>query len=232
MTLINADLARRLGASGRSDPLSLKWTNGITQQDRASERVNLTIRTRSAASFVLTNVRTRQGLTLAAPPVDLEMVKSKWGHLQSIDLSKCNGSPPQLLIGQDHGHLTVAREVIEGPPNAPMASRNKLGWVIHGSLCGQLRNRVDPHITCTMWEKSDHDTLHQLVQDRFTVENFGVKLCAETLKSPAIKSQAATILMTRRKYMILNIIRRDSTLGGEGEKRSKHIIGRSTWSGI
>ena len=184
VTLIDADLASELGATGRCDPLSLKWTNSIVQTDVNSQRVELSVRGVGCDEvFNLVNVRTRKNLALPAQPAHSGRLSKKWSHLRDISFPVSIGDSPRLLIGQDHGHLIVAREVIEGPPNAPMASRTKLGWVLHGNLSAHVRTFADPEFMFHTWEEDNHDALHQLVKDSFTTENFGVKLVGNKVKS-------------------------------------------------
>jgi len=41
---------------------------------------------------------------------------------------------PTILIGEDHAHLTLERESVESDNGGPIASRTKLGWMVHGRL--------------------------------------------------------------------------------------------------
>ena len=61
---------------------------------------------------------------------------------------------------------------MEGPPNAPVATRTKLGWLINGNVDQCRHEEVD--VTYTTWTADD--TLHELVKRSFTTEDFGVKL--------------------------------------------------------
>ena len=163
VTLVDAELASRLGAGGPEDPLSLKWTSSITQRHHDSCRVQLKVRgVNCQESFLLNDVRTHTDLQLPVQTVDVGKLCSKWPHLRKADVPRVS-SPPRILIGQDHGHLTVAREVLEGSPNAPIATRTKLGWVVHGRMSA-VHSRLGDDFSLCLWENK-HDDLHKLVSD-------------------------------------------------------------------
>ena len=187
VSLLDASLAAQLGVSGPLDPLSLKWTNAITQVDKDSQRVEVRIRgVDSEDSFVMSDVRTRKNLSLPAQALNMAKFAKKWPHLDDITFPVASTGGPRLLIGQDQAHLIVAREVIEGPCNAPMASLTKLGWVVHGNVSAHAHSRSDAEFVLHTWEGNGHDALHQLVKDSFSTENFGVKLCGDSVKPESV----------------------------------------------
>jgi len=181
VTMIDSSIAKKLGLKGEPDPLSLQWTNDLTQEDSRSKRVSLEISAESKEEFyTINNARTKEMLSLPIQTVNYKRMMTKWGHLKKIELKSMSEAQPMILIGQDHSDLTIARQVIEGPKNSPMLSRSKLGWVVHGNVA-TIKGRVDPDFS---FQTCDQDeTLHLLVKEYWKTETFGVKVTAENPRS-------------------------------------------------
>ena len=108
-------------------------------------------------------------------------MKRRWQHLEGIPLtSATQACKPRILIGQDNAHLTIAREVHEGPPNSPVATKTKLGWVIHGNN-GAVQGRVDSDIVC--FSQQQDEVLHNLVKQSSQIDALGVLKKPENLTS-------------------------------------------------
>ena len=158
VSIVEEKLARELGATGPVDPLHLSWTGNHSQHHANSCRVNLCISPRDGGEqFDLQNVRTVANLSLPKQFVNQQKLARQWSHLTHIDLPSLAEVTPMLLIGQDHYHLTAPREILEGPPNAPVATNTKLGWVLHGNT-GQCQ-RVDSEVSFVSWSADDELTL-------------------------------------------------------------------------
>ena len=110
--------------------------------------------------------------TLPRHSIDSRKMVRSWAYLEGIDAPSLPDVTPRLLIGQEHYHLTTPHEIVEGPPNAPVSTRTKLGWLIHRNVDQCRHEEVD--VTYTTWTADD--TLHELVKRSFTTEDFGVKL--------------------------------------------------------
>lgn len=112
---------------GEIDPIRLSWTNETTYEDQHSKKFSIQIKGDTDEKFKLRNVRTISNLTLPVQTVNLQKLKKSWTHLQSVPVAVTSSCQPKILIGQDNIHLTVARQVIEGPVNSPVATKTKLG---------------------------------------------------------------------------------------------------------
>jgi hypothetical protein len=60
--------------------------------------------------------------------------------LKKTLLEKINDAMPKILIGQDKGILTVAREVMSPRSDGPMMTKTKLAWIIHRLVAGIREN--------------------------------------------------------------------------------------------
>ena len=201
VSMIDGNLAAKLGLRGPTDPLSLKWVNAVTQKDENSQRVSLHIRGVSSDQwYEMSGVRTKHNLSLPAQTVDVRCVADAWPHLSDVQFPTHGEEAPVLLIGQDQVDLTVAREVCEGPRNAPLATRTKLGWVLQGNVTlPRFRACVDTDFVFTAWTETENDALHQLVKDSFSLENFGVKLLGSQLKSEELNRAENLLDQTTRR---------------------------------
>ena len=174
VTLVDTQLAKTLQASGPVKPLSLTWTDKQHQHHPQSMSLNLQIAgLQGDETFQLRNARTVNNLDLSCQPVTSAKALNQWPHLKDVPVHTLDNKKPQLLIGQDNVSLTVGREVIEGAPNAPIASRTKLGWVVHGRS-SHRQGRVDDVVLQTI--STEDEELHQLVKSSFRTDDFGVKV--------------------------------------------------------
>ena len=182
VTLLEADLAREIGATGPCIPLTLTWTNQSSQSDEQSMRVQVKIQG-DGEEFIMDGVRTVQQLDLPTQHIDLKAAQDSWSHLAVADahLSVCE--KPRLLIGQDNVGLTIPRKVVEGPPGSPTLSKCKLGWSIHGMNCNQKLPTSLSNASTALMQNSDETDLHQLVKDSFRTDSFGVKIISTKVRS-------------------------------------------------
>ncbi|KAG5889337.1 hypothetical protein JTB14_012608 [Gonioctena quinquepunctata] len=96
---------------------------------------------------------------------------------EDIGVKDIRGAKPLLLIGQNHIDLTIAREVIQGPSNAPVISKSKLGWVVHGNVV-EFKYRVDQEFSMFVSSetKSDEDEeLKKLIEQAIFIDNLGIE---------------------------------------------------------
>ena len=185
VTLMDCKLAEEIGVVGAHEPLRMAWTNSAAHTDNDSRRVTVTLSGPGGEQHQLTGARTVADLQLHSQSLDMPKLANKWPHLAGDKVKAYEYAQPRLLIGQDNSHLTVAREVIEGPPNSPLLTRSLLGWVVHGCTgAWSHRSQIEPEVTCHI--RQPDDSLHQLVRESFTTENVGVKSSTTSGKSAAM----------------------------------------------
>ena len=198
VTLIDAKLASEVGAVGPVQPLTTTWTNATSHTDRNSRSVNISIKGKECTeSFQMTGVRTTNDLALPSQSIDIKTT-ARWPHLDSLPLEGMREATPQLLIGQDNYHLIVPRQIHEGPPNAPVATQTKLGWIVHGNT-GQFRNRLEPQYTCAIFSKYADEPLHQLVKESFALDALGTSPLVSAARRSKDEERAQDILETTTK---------------------------------
>ncbi|XP_063828939.1 uncharacterized protein LOC135078268 [Ostrinia nubilalis] len=168
VTLVDEDLAKRAGATGPIDPLSIEAIAGARVTRTDSRRVKLVLRGQDEEHSL--RGRTIKNLRLAAQHIDRDL--SKYQHLQDIETRvRYAEARPTILIGQDNWELLLANEVRRGAATEPVASRTPLGWVLHGSSSRSLGHTV--HHVYRLNEESDN-RIEEMIKKHFAIESLGV----------------------------------------------------------
>ncbi|KAL0810721.1 hypothetical protein ABMA28_010045 [Loxostege sticticalis] len=167
VTLIEADIADRVGASGVTDPLKLEGVAGSKINATGSRRVSITLHGQTRTHKI--KARTIKGLNLAPQAVDETALKD-CRHLQGIkSLLQYEERKPTILIGQDNWHLLVAKQLRRGPQHLPVASLTPLGWVLHGSSTRSLGRTV--HYVY----RAKEQLIDEEIKRYFTVDALGIQ---------------------------------------------------------
>ena len=179
LTIIEKDIADKLGLHGPTEPFQLRTANGVSSED--SHRVSVTIQgTSMEQAFKMDNMRTIKNLPLHYQAVNISKLQQHWKHLQGVDLPSLQNAKPTVLIGQDNAELIVARQCITGPWKSPILSNTSLGWVVHGTIAGQRGKIKNGPLECLRIQNNMDNELHQMVKDSFSNESFGVKVMNDT----------------------------------------------------
>lgn len=178
VTLMDADLARDIGLKGTNNPLNISWTNGYNCTDNNSETLQLHIKGDNEEIFKLKNVRTLKNLKLPCQTLNKEKLGKKWPHLKRVTAENYENAEPKILIGQDNLDLIVSRSIIEGRPNDPIASRTKLGWIIHGST--SVKNYKQNFNFFISTQRNTDEELDKMMSKFFELEKFGIKENSDT----------------------------------------------------
>ncbi|KAF6202325.1 hypothetical protein GE061_004723 [Apolygus lucorum] len=153
VTMLENGLAEELGLGGNKKPLRVKWTDGSMREDPGSREVNVKISgsTDGAKEYDLHNARTVRNLCLPVQTVDVEGLAERWAHLKDVEATSYHDAKPRILIGEDNWPLTIPLKVVCGPWNGPVASKTRLGWVVHGNPQGTV-SKTEKHHQVMHWE--------------------------------------------------------------------------------
>lgn len=149
ITLMQKDLADKIGAYGPKSPLNLVGASGMAIDSGTTMKIDCHIRPVNGPTFYpLTGVRTVEDLNLPLQTFQAKEIINKWPHLSRVPLSDLNGKP-QILIEIDHWPMIILRTIVAGPPNGPIATSCRLGWTLGGgttefSTTGQRVNHLRP----------------------------------------------------------------------------------------
>ncbi|CAK1549334.1 unnamed protein product [Leptosia nina] len=173
VTLLHEKIADAIGARGSQEELTVDTVGGGQLQHQKSMKIDLELRgIKQHSRGKLKEVRTVKELNLTPQHLDKRRLK-RYKHLSKIiDDVYYEAEKPMLLIGQDNWEYIVSLQVRRGKRGQPVASRTRLGWVLHGNDSNHMSpgNYVN---TCahlnTVEEELDH-----LVKEHFTIESLGI----------------------------------------------------------
>jgi hypothetical protein len=77
--------------------------------------------------FNANEARTINNLALLNQTINAIFLEENYPYLSKTLLEKIADTKPKILIGQDNGILTVAREVVSPRSDGPMMTNTKLG---------------------------------------------------------------------------------------------------------
>ncbi|XP_055614840.1 uncharacterized protein LOC129761155 [Toxorhynchites rutilus septentrionalis] len=194
LSLIDEEIANKLGLNGRIDPLILKWTQNVTRNEQNSRRVQVRINGNNEKEYVMKGVRTIKNLQLPEQSFNKEVMEKRYPYLKNLPLSSYSSIRPTILIGLSHSHLLIPFERRMRKPNEPTALRTKLGFLL--DMFGNISSNVQGgHIMVIQQEEDMNKALHKY----FSIEDFGVKLVKNLPKS-AEEEKAEQILKSTMKY--------------------------------
>ncbi|XP_036342421.1 uncharacterized protein LOC118751716 [Rhagoletis pomonella] len=171
ISMMNSDLAGRLGLKGQKENLTLQWFGDTTVTEQSS-RVDVQISGvgRFNRKFLLRNVRTVANLQLPTQTLQLSEVPYKYRHLP---IKKYDGAVPELLVGLDNAHLSISRKTVDDGVDGYSVTLTKLGWIVYGG-----RNRgVGERCNYVHFVKVDNrlEKLERLVSDYLINEDLSVR---------------------------------------------------------
>ncbi|XP_055539757.1 uncharacterized protein LOC129726738 [Wyeomyia smithii] len=175
LTLIDASLAKELNIEGKPEPLCLRWTGNKRRQENDSIRFDIDISGTgdNCKKYNLRGAHTVSGLDLFRQSVDMQQLSQHYKHLSGIPVESYCDIQPKILIGIDNANLCYPLKGREGKLNEPIATKTRLGWVIHGGW-NESTAFVGHHSRhlCPCTEHID-DLLHQSIREYFSLEKVG-----------------------------------------------------------
>ena len=192
LTLIDNEVAKELNLKGSSEPLTLKWTNNVSREERDSKLVKFQISGTTDRFYSMAEVRTAEDLHLPIQSLDYDELAQKYSYLRDLPIKSYLKEQPKLLIGLNHSHLLVPYETRIGGPNNPIAIKTLLGWLIFGNISEVVKAK---HLMVIQ----EDTELSDLIKRHISIEDFGVKI---PLNLPQSKE------VIRAKYLIDETLKR------------------------
>ncbi|CAG7727389.1 unnamed protein product [Allacma fusca] len=176
-TLVDTIVAKKIGLKGTQRSLDLNLAHGISHTDVQSQQVEFLIADQKGNNyFQIEGARTIDGLNLCPQSVEIPVMRKSWKYLLDKGIQSYENVRPKIVIDQDNYSLIAPREIIEGPPNAPVMTRTKLGWIIHGNST-LYREKTDREFIYVSQESNEEKSkLDQMIDNYFSIEVLGVKL--------------------------------------------------------
>lgn len=196
-TLVDEEVVKQLGVVGETQPLCLQWTANVKRTEANSQRVTLEIAEHSSLSrHSLTDVRTVSKLDLPKQSLRYAEISEAFPYLKGLPIADYNNAQPQILIGNDNAHVTSTLKLRDGQPGEPIAAKSRLGWTVYGSSQEKSVDQAHSFHICECQE--DDQTLHELVEQFFSVESLGVMQIQPTESEEVQRSHRILKETTRR----------------------------------
>ncbi|XP_055591417.1 uncharacterized protein LOC129743407 [Uranotaenia lowii] len=139
LSLLEANVASKIGIQGIHQPLEMTWTSNVTRSETASQNVRIQISPRGSNTKIqMWNVHTVNRLNLPSQSMNTSIMRSKFKHLKGLPVDSYAAEEPKLLIGLDHADLLYPIESRKGLPGEPIAVRSALGWSVFGPVGDEL----------------------------------------------------------------------------------------------
>ncbi|XP_055918440.1 uncharacterized protein LOC129950533 [Eupeodes corollae] len=173
VTLIDKEIAKKLNVQGTPRPLCLKWTGNTSRYENDSELISLQISSTSTnpERFQVADIHTVSKLCLPTQTMNPDELKQKFEHLKGLDLPAYCKATPRILIGVNNAQLGFPLKSKEGYRHEPVATKTRLGWVLHGKNSEREVN-LDKSFSLHACECNGVD-LHSLVNKFICDDNFG-----------------------------------------------------------
>jgi hypothetical protein len=171
--LVSEQIANQLKIQGTPESLCMAWTDDSVHKDENSRRISIEISGVNAKAKVykLKDVRTISTLSLPVPQIDPSTLKRQYKYLENVNFPPFIKEKPGILIGLEHAKLELPAEIKQGTWNEPIATKTRLGWVLHGKINVNVPSLPKCCTICTT--KSD-ESLHELIKSFFDMESIGV----------------------------------------------------------
>ena len=133
---IPSNLATKLNVHGTATKLTVHGINSNQVVDTQLVELKLTpVHSGGSCSPFVVKPYVREDLKVGTDTIDVELLKTKYPHLQPISLKKYSYADVEMIIGQDVFHSIRPLEYFDSNrKNAPVAARLPLGWVLSGPI--------------------------------------------------------------------------------------------------
>ena len=170
-TLVSDSFVKKLGLRGKKTLLNISGVGG-NENKIPSQQLTLKVKTPEGdTEFVSLNARSLPKICDPIEAVPWSNIKSKWKHLDDIDLNEIGGEI-DILLGLDHAHLLVPLEIRTGKPQEPVAKKMSFGWTAVGPIGKSSKGAHTYRVTRV---ESDTETLDVAFKQFWDSESFGTK---------------------------------------------------------
>ncbi|XP_062557575.1 uncharacterized protein LOC134222446 [Armigeres subalbatus] len=171
LTLMDNEIAERLGVNGTIQSLCLRWTGNTSRVEEESKVINISVGgTGSPKRFKLSNVCTVANLNLPSQTFQLEEAVKHFDHLKQLPIRSYKNAVPKLLIGLEHLKLAVPLKMKEGSGEGPIAVKTRLGWCVYGRQQPRVESGFNFHIC----ECTSNKQLHEAIKQFYDIEEVGL----------------------------------------------------------
>ncbi|XP_036329753.1 uncharacterized protein LOC118741883 [Rhagoletis pomonella] len=172
VTLLEEEIANKIGLTGRRDLLHLKWFDDQTTSE-VSMRANLEISSvNSNKRFDMKGVRTIKKLLLPPQTLCVEKFAHQFEELNDIPIENYSDAIPKILIGMPHTNLVRPLSVVNFNEGFTV-HETKLGWTLFGSDENNFNNSTVCHVDIN---DQGMNEIQKQLDDYFALEGYDVAL--------------------------------------------------------
>ncbi|XP_058837537.1 uncharacterized protein LOC131693614 [Topomyia yanbarensis] len=198
VTLIENDLAERLGLTGVREKLLINWTSDVYRVEKNSRRMNVwtsAVGVGDSEKFLLHTVNTVEKLMLPHQTLDANELSTQYEHMRDLPIASFDGRPG-VLIGLNNIHTFAPLEARIGTTRDPIAVRCKLGWTVYGPR--QLSSTSSGGFL-GYHQAISNEELHDILKSHYSLEESVVKVQEESAED-----QRARLIMERTTKRVEN----------------------------
>lgn len=175
ITLLRADVAHQLGATGPTNPVCIQWGNGTESRENNSQTVGFEVNGtfNGAPRFRLEGVKTVQHLPNYSQSINRNEMSEKWPYLSGIPFAEYNKAQLGILIGEDNAFVMAPQRVVKHQWQTPIATKTPLGWTVSGKISTASVSHTS-FVFHACDQVAEMEQLHQLVKRSFVMDDFGV----------------------------------------------------------
>ncbi|CAL8125361.1 unnamed protein product [Orchesella dallaii] len=187
-SFIDEKLANELGIQGKQKQHTVTGIMGKVSTSTV-QSVNFDIAGvyKGASYNKMTDVNAVGHLGFRPYSVKIGEIKRKWPHLRKMKMDNIKDAVVEVLVGEDHGFITMQREVLFRNETAPVGKRTKLGWFVSGKIKEESSTGRLYHVT------GSDDYQHQPIKESFSLDNFGVRVSIEDTTASTEESRSLKI---------------------------------------
>ncbi|XP_062715630.1 uncharacterized protein LOC134291645 [Aedes albopictus] len=195
-TLMDAELAAELNVDGERVPICLKWTGDKHRYENNSRMVEVDISgiEKNSKKYPLGEVHTVPNLGLFHQSLCMNDLAQQYSHLKGIPAESYRNIQPRLLIGVNNANLGHPQKGREGRMHEPLATKTRLGWIVHGGSDGGVFTGYHSW-NIGVCNEDNNDILHRAMQEYFLLDSLGISRPNHLIVS-ADNQRAQDILQT------------------------------------
>lgn len=173
VTLMNRDIAEKIGAAGTKGNLRLRWFGNIgSNEEVLVTNVKIGGAFNGAKNFPMSNVHVVSDLKLPNQTLDINKLHPKFHSMKRLPIQEFSNVTPTILIGLDNAHLGVNRDKPRSTLSGPIVCMTKLGYVVYGPTDQPVMETPEA-VAYLANSNDDNEDLHELVKLHFSTEEFG-----------------------------------------------------------
>ena len=164
ISLIEGDLAKRIGLSGSKTKLNLSTISGTSNEQSECYRLKL-LSPNGAGAVTIDQLFSVRSLNLGQPVHATESAALRWKHLAGVKFNTHPEKKIRMLIGADvpEAHHPLDQRI--GSKGEPFAVQTVLGWILLGPV-GPSSN-APPRVNHTRSESTIKEHIQQLYDTDF-----------------------------------------------------------------